>query len=91
MANVIKTTGMAGGPIITAAKSGDSVSIWVGRHNNSVEHATPAGDVLTTTWPCANGTETVTSKRQPGESNEDFTLRHEATYMLEMVGCPPVP
>ena len=90
MANSIKTTGMTGGTILTTHKSGESVSQWVGRHNNAVEHGTP-GDTLTTTWPSANGDESVTTKREPGESDADFTLRHEAAYSIEMGNSPPVP
>jgi hypothetical protein len=36
-------------------------------------------------------TSKVTTTRQAGETDGDFTLRHVAAYMLQMVGCPPVP
>ena len=90
MANSIKTTGMASGTIQTSHKSGESVSKWVARHNETVEHGTP-GNTLTTIWPSATGTQTVTSNREELESNSDFTLRHEAAYMTQMEASPPVP
>jgi hypothetical protein len=90
MANSIWTTGMTGGPISTTHKSGESVLQWVGRHNTSVENGTP-GNTLTTKWPCSSGEETVTTNRNPGESDADFITRHENVYLLEMNGCPPVP
>jgi hypothetical protein len=82
---------MTDGKITTTHKSGESVQVWVGRHNTAVEAGTPSGNTLETSWPCDTGTEKVTTTRQAGETDGDFTLRHVAAYMLQMVGCPPVP
>jgi hypothetical protein len=90
MANSITTKGMAGGPITTTHKTGESVSDWVDRHNTAVDQGMP-GNSLTTEWPCATGTDSVTTNRLTGESDSDFILRHEASYMLAMIDCPPVP
>jgi hypothetical protein len=90
MANSIQTTGLTQGTISTAHNSGESVSNWVSRHTDSVDKGTP-GNQLTTSWPCAEGNESVTSTRQLGESDKDFIARHEAEYMLAMLDCPPVP
>ncbi len=91
MANSITTDGMTGGTTTTTHKSGESVRDWVDRHNKTVSDGTPNGDTLTTKWPCGGGVEEVVTNRLPGESDADFTLRHEGTYMLEMLNCPPEP
>lgn len=90
MANFINTAGMTSGNIKTTHKSGESVSEWVGRHNKAVEQGVP-GNTLTTTWPSANGPQTVTSNRDERESNQDFVLRHEASYATVMGSSPPTP
>jgi hypothetical protein len=90
MANSIKTTGMTQGTITTTHNSGESVSAWVDRHTHTVDQDSP-GDNLTTTWPCTDGNESVSTDRLAGESNKDFILRHETEYLLEMDECPPLP
>lgn len=91
MANSIQTTGMTGGTITTTHIPGESVSTWVSRHTDAVDKGKP-GNTLVTTWPCATGSgDTVMTNRAAGESDRDFILRHEASYLLAMDGCPPVP
>ena len=91
MANSITTTGTTTDPIGTKHVSGESVQDWVKRHDRKVAGSTPSGDSLTTTWPCASGTETVTTDRLPGETNTAFIQRHTIAYLSAMIECPPVP
>lgn len=90
MAISIQTTGMNSGAIKTTHNSGESVSDWVSRHTEAVDQGMP-GNQLTTSWPCAEGNESVTTDRDLGESDKDLIERHEAEYMLAMLDCPPVP
>lgn len=91
MANSITTTGTTTDPIGTKHVSGESIQEWVKRHDKKVSSATPSGDHLTTTWPCASGQETVTTDRIAGESDTAFIQRHIMEYVLAMIECPPVP
>ena len=91
MANAITTTGTTTDPVGTKHVSGESVQDWVKRHDRKVSDATPSGDSLTTTWPCASGTESVTTDRLAGETDTALIQRHIMEYLLAMIECPPVP
>ena len=91
MNHSITTTGTTEDPVRTPHESGESVQGWVKRHDKKVSASTPSGDSLTTTWPCANGQESTTTDRLPGESDTAFVQRHILEYLLGMIECPPVP
>lgn len=91
MANAITTTGTTNDPVSTKHQSGEGVQEWVKRHDKKVSGATPSGDSLTTSWPCASGQESTTTDRIAGESNTAFVQRHIMAYLLAMIECPPVP
>jgi hypothetical protein len=91
LANSISTTGTTNDPASTKHQNGESVQSWVTRHDKKVGDATPSGNSLTTSWPCASGTETVTTNRNAGETDAAFQARHITDYLLQMLDCPPVP
>jgi hypothetical protein len=91
VANSISTSGTTPQPLTTTHQSGQSVREWVGDHSTALANSTPTGDQLTTTWPSANGTITVTTNRVNDESDATFIASHVNAYLLRMIEDPPVP
>lgn len=91
MTNHIQTTGMSGGSITTTEQQGESTGDWITRHDDTVSKGTPSGNTLSTNWTSANGSQTVTTTRQPGEGDREFRLRHQNGYLLAMWKEEPLP
>lgn len=90
MSNPITTSGTAP-EVSTKCLPGEGPSSWVTRHNAAVQSATPTGNTLSTSWTSVNGRQTVSTTRDPGETDEDFLLRHIHDYLVAMLEEPPVP
>ena len=90
MASCITTNGTDADPLSTDQGHGESVGRWVGRHSDAVSASSPAGDTLTTTWRSPAGPQTKKTRRDPGESDGEFKMRHVLEYTTAMIENPPV-
>lgn len=86
----IRSTGFAGGDIVTTHQPPESIRAWVKRHEDAYKQGTVSGDILDTYWPgdpepCWWG-----STRKAGETDAEFHARHWAEATANMVQCPPV-
>ncbi len=86
----IRSTGFAGGDIVTTHQPPESIRDWVNRHADAYKQGTVSGDILDTYWPGKPEPCWWGSTRLPGESDADFHARHWADVTTNMTQCPPV-
>jgi len=88
MSSTITTTGTSA-PVTTTRLGAETVSHWVGRHNDSVAGATPSESTLTTTWKSGAVGKSVSTTRLSGETDPELLARHIVDYTTVMIEYPP--